>query len=169
MRCKYQMDGSGPLSGRLNRMELWMKKVNNFNKKKDANLLSIVLGWEYCVEAGLGGWQSSERTFHLCRRRRWVRTRIRVSDPKVAEKKVQHLTWLYVNSISTFVKAAKRKKRIDEGWEYARLPQFSYHTTEHTLDLSRRRRWHRKLVNVDPSKRPIFYFADEKKKKKVFF
>jgi len=67
-----------------------------------------------------------------------------------------------------FVKAAKRKKRIDEGWEYARLPQFSYHTTEHTLDLARRRRWHRKLVNVDPTKRPIFYFADEKKKKKVF-
>jgi len=66
-----------------------------------------------------------------------------------------------------FVKAAKRKKRVEEGWEYARLPQFSYHTTEHTLDLARRRRWHRKLVNVDPSKRPIFYFADEKKKKKV--
>lgn len=121
------------------------------------------------MEAGLGGWVSSERTIHLCRRRRWVRTRIRVHDPKVAEKKVQlTISHSYVIIISTFVKAVKRKKRIEEGWEYARLPQFSYHTTEHTLDLARRRRWHRKLVNVDPSKRPIFYFADEKKKKKVF-
>jgi len=48
----------------------------------------VILGWEYCVEAGLGGWVSFERTIHLCRRRRWVRTRIRVNDPKVAEKKV---------------------------------------------------------------------------------
>lgn len=63
--------------------------------------------------------------------------------------------------------AAKRKKRIEEGWEYARLPNLSYHTTEHTFDLARRRRYHRKLVNVDPGKPPIFYFADEKKKKKV--
>ena len=45
-------------------------------------------GWEYCVEAGLGGWVASERNVHMCRRRRWVRTRNRVHDPKVAEKKV---------------------------------------------------------------------------------
>lgn len=63
--------------------------------------------------------------------------------------------------------AAKRKKRIEEGWEYARLPNLSYHTTEHTFDLARRRRFHRKLINVNPGKPPIFYFADEKKKKKV--
>lgn len=48
------------------------------------------LGWEYCVEAGLGGWVASERNIHLCKRRRWVRTRIRVHDPKVAEKKVMY-------------------------------------------------------------------------------
>jgi len=55
------------------------------------------------VEAGLGGWVSSERTIHLCRRRRWVRTRVRVYDPKVAEKKVQlTISRGYVIVISTF-------------------------------------------------------------------
>ena len=54
-------------------------------------------GWEYCVEAGLGGWAASERNIHLCRRRRWVRTRVRVHDPKIAEKKVKFI------QLSTFL------------------------------------------------------------------
>ena len=60
-------------------------------------------GWQYCIEAGLGGWVASERTVHMCRRRRWVRTRRRLNkpkvDPKVAEKKVKSLLY-YLTSLS---------------------------------------------------------------------
>lgn len=35
----------------------------------------IVLGWEYTVEATLGGYGPVERNYHMCRRRRWVRMR----------------------------------------------------------------------------------------------
>ena len=32
-------------------------------------------GWEYCVEATLGGYGPVDKLYHLCRRRRWVRPR----------------------------------------------------------------------------------------------
>ena len=68
-----------------------MKMVQCFsscNIPRNTCILAFI-GWEYCVEAGLGGWVSSERNVHMCRRRRWVRTRIRVHDPRIAEKKVK--------------------------------------------------------------------------------
>ena len=39
-------------------------------------------GWEYCVEMTLGGWGPVQRTYHMCRRRRWVRRRKMVKDVK---------------------------------------------------------------------------------------
>lgn len=62
----------------------------------------------------------------------------------------------------------KREKALAEGWEYARLAHLTYHITEHRLDFSRRRRWARRLVNVEPGARAIFTFQgkNEKKKKK---
>ena len=50
-------------------------------------------GWEYSVEAGLGAWVPFERNVHLCRRRRWVRLRVRDKDSKVMEKKKVSIIW----------------------------------------------------------------------------
>lgn len=33
-----------------------------------------------------------------------------------------------------------------EGWEYAPLFNLKFHATERTMDMVRRRRWHRKMV-----------------------
>ena len=55
---------------------------------------------------------------------------------------------------------------MTEGWEYARLSHLTYHITEHTLDFARRRRWVKRLVNVEPGARAIFTFKGKEKKKK---
>ncbi|KAL5471557.1 hypothetical protein EMCRGX_G029682 [Ephydatia muelleri] len=57
----------------------------------------------------------------------------------------------------------KRMKAIEEGWEYARLANLPYHLTEHSLDLARCRRWHRKMVALNAGKPAVFYFEGEKK------
>jgi hypothetical protein len=104
-------------------------------------------GWQYTVDPEDGPWGPVERNIHIARRRRWVRTRRRLGDPKKEEKEL-----------------IKRQKSISEGWEYARLPHMSYHVTDHKLDMARRRRWHRKLVQKEGGKPPVFYFESEKKK-----
>ncbi|XP_041370601.1 myoferlin-like isoform X3 [Gigantopelta aegis] len=89
-------------------------------------------GFEYCVEATIGGYGPVEKTYHLCRRRRWVRSRTMVMDvKKQAEKE-------------------KFKQKREEGWEYAPLFNMKFHAQERTMDLVRRRRWHRKMVAEDP-------------------
>ncbi|XP_064383023.1 myoferlin-like isoform X2 [Halichondria panicea] len=108
-------------------------------------------GWEYAVEAGIGAWVPYERNIHMSRRRRWVRIRVRDKDSKAIEKKKK-----------------KREKAMSEGWEYARLAHLTYHITEHRLDFARRRRWARRLINLEPGARAVFTFEgkNEKKKKK---
>ena len=44
-------------------------------------------GWQFAIDADEGAWVASERTIHVVRRRRWVRTRERLEDLK-EEKKV---------------------------------------------------------------------------------
>ncbi|XP_056005339.1 myoferlin-like isoform X15 [Ostrea edulis] len=85
-------------------------------------------GWEYCVEATMGGYGPVEKRYHLCRRRRWVRNRKLVEDDKQKKHK------------------AKKIEEAAEGWEYAPLFNLKFHATERTMDLVRRRRWHRKMV-----------------------
>ncbi|KAK3095803.1 hypothetical protein FSP39_019399 [Pinctada imbricata] len=85
-------------------------------------------GWEYCVEATMGGYGPVEKRYHMCRRRRWVRTRKLVEDAKREKQK------------------AKKIEAAAEGWEYAPLFNMKFHAQEHTMDLVRRRRWHRKMV-----------------------
>ncbi|XP_060557298.1 dysferlin-like isoform X3 [Ruditapes philippinarum] len=107
-------------------------------------------GFEYCVEATMGGWGSTERRYHLCRRRRWVRSRRLVENMKQKKEKEKH------------------KQAATEGWEYAPLFNMKFHHIERKMDLVRRRRWHRKMVNVDPGA-PCFFSmqeADSKSKKK---
>ncbi|XP_062590633.1 dysferlin-like [Saccostrea cucullata] len=85
-------------------------------------------GWEYCVEATMGGYGPVEKRYHLCRRRRWVRTRKLVEDAKQKKHK------------------EKKMEEAAEGWEYAPLFNLKFHHTERTMDMVRRRRWHRKMV-----------------------
>ena len=68
-------------------------------------------------------------------------------------------TYLCVHTcMCTCPQILKRQKSIAEGWEYARLPHMSYHVSDHKLDMARRRRWHRKLVQKEGGKPPVFYF-----------
>ena len=32
-------------------------------------------GWEYCREPSMGGWCSTDKLYHLLKRRRWIRNR----------------------------------------------------------------------------------------------
>ena len=85
-------------------------------------------GWEFCVESTIGGYGPVEKTYHLCRRRRWVRNRRLVDSTK--QKKEE----------------TKKMSEMKEGWEYAPLFNLKFHLEERTMDLVRRRRWHRKMV-----------------------
>ncbi|XP_071949270.1 myoferlin-like isoform X3 [Antedon mediterranea] len=93
-------------------------------------------GWEYCVEATLGNYGPVEKTYHLCRRRRWARNRFLSADPKAVE--------------------AKKKAALGEGWEYAPLFNMKFHASERKMDMCRRRRWHRKMVAESPGASAVF-------------
>jgi len=62
-------------------------------------------GWEYSVEATLGGYGPVEKAYHLCRRRRLVRLRqlVKPSQAKVdSEAKVlfaPYCTLLFINGL----------------------------------------------------------------------
>ena len=54
-------------------------------------------------------------------------------------------------------------KARKEGWEYARFHNQPYHSSEHKMDLARRRRWLRKMTAKDSTKPAIFYFKSKPK------
>ncbi|XP_030841562.1 myoferlin isoform X6 [Strongylocentrotus purpuratus] len=95
-------------------------------------------GFEYCVESSVASWGPVERTYHLCRRRRWVRPRSLNADPKALAK--------------------QKKKEMDqqEGWEYAPLFNMKFHSSERKMDMVRRRRWHRKMLAESPNAAAVF-------------
>ena len=106
-----------------------------------------LLGWEYCIEASIGGWGSVNKTYHLCRRRRYVRSRVLEQDPEKLRKK------------------QKEDVKRGEGWEYAPIFGMKYHLKERKLDMVRRRRWHRKMVNTVAGAPPVFAIPHEDKDK----
>ena len=63
-------------------------------------LCSSIPGWEYTVEATLGGYGPVEKTYHMCRRRRWVRSRKLVKDMTVIAQEVSGLDSL-INPLPT--------------------------------------------------------------------
>ncbi|XP_070540972.1 myoferlin-like isoform X9 [Ptychodera flava] len=106
-------------------------------------------GFEYCVEFTLGGFTPVEKTYHLCRRRRWVRGRTLTIDPKALMQQEQE-------------EEEKKRKEMAEGWEFAPLFTMKFHTKERRMDLVRRRRWHRKMIAEGAHASAIF--STEKKK-----
>lgn len=96
-------------------------------------------GYEYTVEATFGGYGPVEKTYHLCRRRRWVRNRVVVRDSKVEEDEI------------------RAEQLAKEGWEYSPVFTMKFHAKERKMDLVRRRRWHRKMVQDDPSAPAVFH------------
>ena len=77
------------------------------------------------------------KSYHFCRRRRWIRTRDLKQDAQELMK--------------------KQMKRFTQegGWEYAPAFGIKYHLKKRKFDLVRRRRWHRKMVKVSPDVLPI--------------
>ena len=53
-------------------------------------------------------------------------------------------------------KKQKEQAKLGDGWEYAPVFGMKYHLKERKLDMVRRRRWHRKLVNTIPGALPVF-------------
>ncbi|CAF0790229.1 unnamed protein product, partial [Didymodactylos carnosus] len=85
-------------------------------------------GFEYCVNQTLGGWCPVEKVFHLNRRRRWFRTRL-LKVENIEEKKKKEF-----------------QDALKTGWEYAPMFNMKFHADERSMDMVRRRRWHRKMV-----------------------
>ncbi|XP_046851260.1 myoferlin-like isoform X2 [Xenia sp. Carnegie-2017] len=97
-------------------------------------------GWEYALDANWTGFGPVEKTYHLSRRRRWVRERKLVKDTRKEE-----------------AEKARAAQLAAEGWEYAKIFKAKFHIKKRTMDLVRRRRWHRKLIqNSDVAAAPVF-------------
>ncbi|CAF3822313.1 unnamed protein product [Adineta steineri] len=119
----------------------------------DANRAVDEDGFEYCVNQTLGGWCPTEKVFHLNRRRRWYRTRVIKKDAPVDDKKgnllffdtTDEMTSLLTSSDEAEKKATQEGLR-NEGWEYAPMFNMKFHADERSMDMTRRRRWHRKMV-----------------------
>ncbi|CAF3639300.1 unnamed protein product [Adineta steineri] len=87
-------------------------------------------GFEYCVNQTLSSWCPVEKLFHLNRRRRWFRTRI-LDEDQILKEKQRGETSIDLNN---------------GGWEYAPMFNMKFHADERSMDMTRRRRWHRKMV-----------------------
>ncbi|XP_040309841.1 fer-1-like protein 5 isoform X1 [Herpailurus yagouaroundi] len=107
-------------------------------------------GWEYGVGIEPLGlpqvWNSVEKTYYTCRRRRWVRLRCRNHGKLGLEQET--LSFLQLHHPS----AAKE----EGGWEYGTFGS-KFHLTPQPQSRFRRRCWHRRLVpNKDKGIAPIF-------------
>ncbi|XP_021565491.1 fer-1-like protein 5, partial [Carlito syrichta] len=105
-------------------------------------------GWEYGVGIPPSGlpqvWNSVEKTYHSCRRRRWVRVRFRNHGELSHEQET--LSFLQLHS----------PVKQEEGWEYGTLGS-KFHLNPQPQSRFRRRCWHRKLApNKDKGVAPIF-------------
>ncbi|XP_073239418.1 myoferlin-like [Porites lutea] len=109
----------------------------------DANRAVDEDGWEYAVETTVASYVAVEKRYHMARRRRWVRSR---------------------NLVKSTEKEDKGQEKVDEeGWEFATVFSSKFHSKCRTRDLVRRRRWHRKMVQTDPTAPAVFYISEEGK------
>ncbi|CAF0920234.1 unnamed protein product [Rotaria sordida] len=88
-------------------------------------------GFEYCVNQTVTGWCPVEKLYHLNRQRRWYRIRVLKTDFNIEERKKKEIKIDFIN----------------EGWEYAPMFNMKFHADERSMDMTRRRRWHRKMIS----------------------
>ncbi|XP_041511848.1 fer-1-like protein 5 [Microtus oregoni] len=98
-------------------------------------------GWEYGVGIPPSGlpqiWNSVEKTYHSCRRRRWVRVRFRNHKELGQElsQEQETLSFLQKQDLS----------QEGEGWEYGTFDS-KFHLDPQPASRFRRRCWHRRLA-----------------------
>nr|XP_020461857.1 myoferlin-like [Monopterus albus] len=97
----------------------------------DANRAVDEQGWEYGLtippDDKPHSWVSTEKMYHVHRRRRLVRPRRRAALP-----------------VGTPVE--RRDRGDPEGWEFSSLIGWKFHRNERSSDTFRRRRWRRKMA-----------------------
>ncbi|PAA77701.1 hypothetical protein BOX15_Mlig001839g4 [Macrostomum lignano] len=103
-------------------------------------------GWEYTVEASMGGYVPVEKMFHMCRRRRYIRARVLAQAAAVEENQPR--------------KGPAEITDPEQCWEYAIGFGQKFHTNKRPVDMVRRRRWHRKMVPTKPGA-PCFFNMTE--------
>jgi hypothetical protein len=105
-------------------------------------------GWEYTVDDSVAEYSAAERMYHMCRRRRWVRTRQRMIPAKEAKPK------------------KKEVSDPEQQWEYCKIfhTESKFHVKKRTFDMSKRRRWLRKMIASGAGEQPLFYFKNPDKK-----
>nr|XP_012642367.1 fer-1-like protein 5 isoform X2 [Microcebus murinus] len=106
-------------------------------------------GWEYGVGIPPSGlpqiWNSVEKTYHSCRRRRWVRLRFRNHGELSLEQET--LSFLEQHNLA---------KGEEEGWEYGTF-RSKFDLNPQPQSRFRRRCWHRRLApDKDKGVAPIF-------------
>lgn len=68
----------------------------------------------------------------------------------------------YPGNVFIFLKLQEKQlQAATEGWEYAPLFNMKFHHTERKMDLVRRRRWHRKMINLDKGAPCFFSLQDQ--------
>ncbi|ELK23215.1 Fer-1-like protein 5 [Myotis davidii] len=107
-------------------------------------------GWEYGVGIQPSGlppvWNSVEKTYYTCRRRRWARVRCRNHGKLNLEQET--LSFLQLDHPGP--------TQEEEGWEYGTMGS-KFHLKPQPQSQFRRRCWHRRLApNKDKGIAPIF-------------
>nr|AGE83049.1 fer-1-like 5 protein [Mus musculus] len=110
-------------------------------------------GWEYGVGIPPSGlpqiWNSVEKTYHSCRRRRWVRVRFR-NHKELGQERSQEQETL------SFLQMQDLSEEGKEGWEYGTFDS-RFHLDPQPTSRFRRRCWHRQLApNKDRGVASIF-------------
>ncbi|XP_021053268.1 fer-1-like protein 5 [Mus pahari] len=110
-------------------------------------------GWEYGVGIPPSGlpqiWNSVEKTYHSCRRRRWVRVRFR-NRKELGQELSQEQETL------SFLQMQDLSEEGKEGWEYGTFDS-RFHLDPQPTSRFRRRCWHRQLApNKDRGVASIF-------------
>ncbi|KAI5929400.1 Fer-1-like protein 5 [Manis javanica] len=106
-------------------------------------------GWEYGAGVPPSGlpqiWNSVEKTYYSCRRRRWVRVRCRNRGRLGPEQETL-----------SFLQLPQPSLAEGEGWEYGTFGS-KFHLNPQPQSRFRRRCWHRRLApNEDEGVAPIF-------------
>ncbi|KAL1771885.1 fer-1 5 [Sigmodon hispidus] len=110
-------------------------------------------GWEYGVGIPPSGlpkiWNSVEKTYHTCRRRRWVRVRFRNRRERGQELNQDQETL-------SFLQMQDQSEAAKDGWEYGTF-ESTFHLDPQPTSRFRRRCWHRRMVpKKEKGVAPIF-------------